>query len=138
MHVQGCSKLLRCSCSLRLTRLESRSRASKLSTIRSKRCCPIHAYRVDIDFNGRTETLEVEEGQTILEVALEQGLELSHDCKMGVCMTCPAKMVTDMRIHSSVQCCGQNATRYDCNRFLAELISQQACWTRTCKRKDMH
>lgn len=37
--------------------------------------------------------LEVEEDQTILEAALDSGLELSHDCKMGVCMTCPAKLV---------------------------------------------
>lgn len=54
----------------------------------------ITAHRVDINFNGRTETLEVAEDQTILEVALEQGIELSHDCKMGVCMTCPAKLVS--------------------------------------------
>lgn len=54
---------------------------------------PITAYRVDININGRTEVLEVGEDQTILEVALEQGIELSHDCKMGVCMTCPAKLV---------------------------------------------
>lgn len=38
-------------------------------------------------------TLEVEDGETILEAALDNGLELSHDCKMGVCMTCPAKLV---------------------------------------------
>lgn len=53
----------------------------------------VTAYRVDINVQGRTEVLEVEEDQTILEVALEQGIELSHDCKMGVCMTCPAKLV---------------------------------------------
>lgn len=54
----------------------------------------VTAYRVDINVQGRTEVLEVEEDQTILEVALEQGIELSHDCKMGVCMTCPAKLVS--------------------------------------------
>lgn len=35
----------------------------------------------------------MEEGSTILEVALENGIELPHDCKMGVCMTCPARLV---------------------------------------------
>jgi len=29
-----------------------------------------------------------------LDAAIDSGLELSHDCKMGVCMTCPAKLVT--------------------------------------------
>lgn len=53
----------------------------------------VTAHRVDINVHGRTEVIEVEENQTILEVALEQGIELSHDCKMGVCMTCPAKLV---------------------------------------------
>lgn len=27
------------------------------------------------------------------QAALDAGIELSHDCKMGVCMTCPAKLV---------------------------------------------
>ena len=42
---------------------------------------------------GSTVTLEVGPGETILQAALDQGVELSHDCKMGVCMTCPAKLV---------------------------------------------
>jgi len=48
---------------------------------------------VEIEHDNGTTTLEVEDGQTILEAALDSGLELSHDCKMGVCMTCPAKLV---------------------------------------------
>ena len=42
---------------------------------------------------GQVHTIEVEEGDTILQAALDSGIELSHDCKMGVCMTCPAKLV---------------------------------------------
>ena len=42
------------------------------------------SYKVEIQHAGGTTTLEVEEGDTILETALEAGLELSHDCKMGV------------------------------------------------------
>lgn len=28
-----------------------------------------------------------------METALDNGLRLPHDCKMGVCMTCPARLV---------------------------------------------
>lgn len=74
--------------------LASRPAATVATCRRRSAVRPITAYKVDINFNGRTETLEVAEDQTILEVALEQGIELSHDCKMGVCMTCPAKLVS--------------------------------------------
>eukprot|EP01026_Neomeris_dumetosa_P033265 TRINITY_DN264_c0_g1_i1.p2 TRINITY_DN264_c0_g1~~TRINITY_DN264_c0_g1_i1.p2 ORF type:complete len:140 (-),score=13.54 TRINITY_DN264_c0_g1_i1:144-563(-) len=51
-------------------------------------------HTVEIEHNGQVHTLQVDSGQSILEVALEQGLDLPHDCKMGVCMTCPAKLVS--------------------------------------------
>ena len=54
------------------------------------------AYRVDIETPSGLETINVEEGNTILQTALDQGIELSHDCKMGVCMTCPAKLVSNL------------------------------------------
>ena len=50
-------------------------------TIRKQQCA---AYTVEIEHAGGTTALDVEEGDTILETALEAGLELSHDCKMGV------------------------------------------------------
>ena len=49
--------------------------------------------RVELDVGGQVHTLQVEEGDTILQTALDNGIQLSHDCKMGVCMTCPAKLV---------------------------------------------
>lgn len=57
------------------------------------------SIQVEIQHDAGTTTLEVDEDQTILEAALDSGLELSHDCKMGVCMTCPAKLV---RLHVNV------------------------------------
>ena len=47
-------------------------------------CQPLQAHRVEIEHVSGVTTLEVDEGQTILETALDAGLELSHDCKMGV------------------------------------------------------
>ncbi|CAD7695699.1 unnamed protein product [Ostreobium quekettii] len=53
----------------------------------------VRAHKVEIEHEGRFHVIEVEEGATILETALDMGVELPHDCKMGVCMTCPAKLV---------------------------------------------
>lgn len=51
------------------------------------------SHKVEIEHQGKTYNLEVPDGATILEVALDNGLDLPHDCKLGVCMTCPAKLV---------------------------------------------
>ncbi|XP_058211827.1 ferredoxin C 1, chloroplastic-like [Rhododendron vialii] len=42
----------------------------------------------------RTTELEVEPDETILSKALDSGLDVPHDCKLGVCMTCPAKLLS--------------------------------------------
>ncbi|KAK1263555.1 hypothetical protein QJS04_geneDACA009485 [Acorus gramineus] len=52
------------------------------------------AYKVVVEHEGRATTLEVEADETILERALEEGVEVPHDCKLGVCMTCPARLVS--------------------------------------------
>ena len=62
------------------------------------------AYKVDIETPSGLETINVEEGNTILQTALDQGIQLTHDCKMGVCMTCPAKLVSNsysLRTHGA-------------------------------------
>ena len=58
---------------------------------------PLLSSQVEIAHDAGTTTLEVGDDETILEAALASGLELSHDCKMGVCMTCPAKLVRRLR-----------------------------------------
>jgi ferredoxin len=59
---------------------------------RSPAAC--RAYTVNLkDIDGTVTSLEVEDGQSILEVALDAGIEnLPHDCKLGVCMNCAAKL----------------------------------------------
>ncbi|KAD4179736.1 hypothetical protein E3N88_28327 [Mikania micrantha] len=52
------------------------------------------AYKVAIEHDGQTTELEVDPDETILEKALEAGLAVPYDCKLGVCMTCPAKLLT--------------------------------------------
>ena len=50
-------------------------------------------HKVEVLHEGRTIVLNVPEGETILSVALDVGVHLPHDCKLGVCMTCPARLV---------------------------------------------
>ncbi|XP_058086267.1 ferredoxin C 1, chloroplastic [Magnolia sinica] len=53
------------------------------------------AYKVEIEQDdGRNTTLEVDEDETILSKALEMGMSVPHDCKLGVCMTCPARLLS--------------------------------------------
>ena len=52
-----------------------------------------HGYKVELEHNGEVTVLDVPEDESILSVALEQGLELPHDCKLGVCMNCAARLV---------------------------------------------
>lgn len=61
------------------------------------RVCQLHlvkSHKVEIEHCGQTYNLDVPDGKTILEVALDKGIDLPHDCKLGVCMTCPAKVVS--------------------------------------------
>jgi ferredoxin len=55
---------------------------------------PLRAHKVELEHGGKVVTLEVEEGSSILDAGLDAGLDLPHDCKLGVCMTCPAKLVS--------------------------------------------
>ena len=47
-----------------------------------------------IEHEGKTTQLDVEPDETILTKALDSGLDVPHDCKLGVCMTCPAKLLS--------------------------------------------
>ena len=57
------------------------------------RALSVRAHKVELNFEGTTHVLEVGADETILSVAIDAGLEVPHDCDMGVCMTCPAKLV---------------------------------------------
>eukprot|EP00238_Polyblepharides_amylifera_P014239 CAMPEP_0196583572 /NCGR_PEP_ID=MMETSP1081-20130531/43933_1 /TAXON_ID=36882 /ORGANISM="Pyramimonas amylifera, Strain CCMP720" /LENGTH=105 /DNA_ID=CAMNT_0041904505 /DNA_START=202 /DNA_END=519 /DNA_ORIENTATION=- len=53
----------------------------------------VYAHKVTITLrDGTTHIVDVPDGEAILEPALAAGLDIPHDCKMGVCMTCPAKL----------------------------------------------
>ena len=48
---------------------------------------------VSIEHQGKTYEVECDGFDSILDAAIDAGIEdLSYDCKMGVCMTCPSKV----------------------------------------------
>ncbi|CAM0875575.1 unnamed protein product [Alopecurus aequalis] len=55
---------------------------------------PARAYKVTIEHGSESVVVEMEEDENILERALDEGLDVPHDCKLGVCMTCPARLVS--------------------------------------------
>lgn len=52
---------------------------------------PLH-WKVTVVHDGTETVMEVDEGTSILEASLEAGVDLPHDCDLGVCLTCPAKI----------------------------------------------
>lgn len=70
---------------------------SQLNTRRRQRLgitVTARPYKVVIEHEGKTSELEVEPDETILSKALDSGLSVPHDCKLGVCMTCPAQLLS--------------------------------------------
>ncbi|GIL44331.1 hypothetical protein Vafri_1835 [Volvox africanus] len=89
-----CSRAMTSSCSLRM----SRSAAfGSQRPVRSTHILPKATrttYKIELEHDGKKIDLAVPEGESILSVALDKGIDLPHDCKLGVCMTCPAKLVS--------------------------------------------
>lgn len=50
-------------------------------------------YKVEIVHQGKSQTIEVPENQTILKAAYAAGLEVPSSCNAGVCTTCAAKII---------------------------------------------
>ncbi|MDJ0577479.1 MAG: 2Fe-2S iron-sulfur cluster-binding protein [Xenococcaceae cyanobacterium MO_234.B1] len=49
-------------------------------------------YTVEITHQGKTQTIQVPEDQTILEAATDAGIDLPFSCTAGVCTTCAAQL----------------------------------------------
>ena len=49
-------------------------------------------YTVEITHQGKSQTIQVPEEQTILEAATEAGIDLPFSCTAGVCTTCAAQL----------------------------------------------
>lgn len=51
-------------------------------------------HKVTIQHNGKDTVLEVAENYSILDAAIDADIDLPYDCKLGVCLTCPAKIIS--------------------------------------------
>ena len=51
-------------------------------------------YKVTVQHNGKETVIDVREDVSILSVAIDAGIDLPHDCDMGVCLTCPTRIVS--------------------------------------------
>jgi ferredoxin len=51
-------------------------------------------HKVTVQHNGKDYILDVAENYSILDAALDAEIDLPHDCKLGVCLTCPARIVS--------------------------------------------
>jgi ferredoxin len=45
-----------------------------------------------VEFVGTGETIEVEETETILDVAVREGVSQEYSCRVGMCLACSAKI----------------------------------------------
>lgn len=51
-------------------------------------------YKVTVVHNNKETTIDVREDCSILSAALDAGIDLPHDCDLGVCLTCPSRIVS--------------------------------------------
>lgn len=53
-----------------------------------------NTYNVEINHQGKTQTIQVAETEKILEAAVSAGIELPFSCNAGVCTTCAAQILS--------------------------------------------
>lgn len=54
----------------------------------------ITTHNINIHFQGIDNLVEVEKGKSVLEAALDAGIELPYSCQTGSCNTCKGKLIT--------------------------------------------
>ena len=51
-------------------------------------------WKVTVIHEGVETEMEVDENTSILEASLDAGVDLPHDCDLGVCLTCPSRIIS--------------------------------------------
>lgn len=51
-------------------------------------------HNVEINHQGQTQTIQVTESQSILNAAIDAGIDLPTSCGAGVCTTCAAQILS--------------------------------------------
>ena len=53
-----------------------------------------NTYSVEINHQGKTDTIQVAQSQNILDAANGAGIDLPFSCSAGVCTTCAAQILS--------------------------------------------
>ncbi|GAB2289339.1 Ferulic acid decarboxylase 1 [Dionaea muscipula] len=93
------------------------------------------SYKVVIEHQGQVTELEVEDDETILSKALDRGLSVPHDCKLGVCMTCPAKLISGAVDQSEGMLSDDVADKG--YALLCASYPRSDCWVRTIPEEEL-
>lgn len=51
-------------------------------------------WKVKIEWDGAVHDITCDAETTVLEAAMDNGIELPHSCMSGSCLTCPGKIVS--------------------------------------------
>lgn len=51
-------------------------------------------HKVTVQHDGKEFILEVAEDYSILNAAIDAGVSLPYDCNLGVCLTCPSRVIS--------------------------------------------
>lgn len=73
------------------------SKVNDLSFARRKATTRLFAratYKVTVQHDGKDIVIDVREDESILSAAIDAGIDLPHDCDMGVCLTCPTRIIS--------------------------------------------
>lgn len=52
------------------------------------------SWKITIIHEGVEKMVTCSESESVLDACLDAGIELPYDCKLGVCLTCPSKIVS--------------------------------------------
>lgn len=57
--------------------------------------------------DGKTHTINVESYKTVLEAALDEGIDMPHDCKLGTCLVRATHTHTRTARQTTMECLAQ-------------------------------
>ena len=78
-----------------LSLLESFKVFSKVQTRFSTSILSKAIHTVTFQKDGKEfATIKVPENKTVLDAAIDAGVDIPYDCKLGVCLTCPSKVLS--------------------------------------------
>jgi hypothetical protein len=96
-----------------------------------QRAGPVAAHTVTVEHKGQTHKLSIEGDATILEAALDAGIELPHDCKARAVL-CICDMLRVYALSPQARCCDvMLLCVQSCSALRKALPWSGRCWAAT-------